>query len=184
MASARCLISAQCSSHAAVRRAAALRAVEVDHGVVGRRLLRREAVQRRQVLEVDRGGAASVFPRRRHGRRRRRSRSRSRPRRRRPRPIGDGPLPSQALHLGARPDRASNIRRRRRARLFSISNSKPGISSAWSINAANGANSAGGDGRCALAPGAERRPVHLHRRTAASAFLGRLRAPKKEDAPS
>merc|ERR1712091_394199 len=40
---------------------------------------------------------------------------------------------------------------------FSISNSKPGISSAWSMSAAKGANSAGGDGRCALAPGAERR---------------------------
>jgi hypothetical protein len=68
---------------------------------------------------------------------------------------------------------------------FSISNSNPGISSAWSMSAANGANSAGGDGRCALAPGAlslrgtppppnggECRPWKL------------LRAPRNDDAPS
>ena len=101
--------------HAAVRRAAALRAVEVDHGVVGRRLLRREAVEGRQVLQVDCSATTTVFARRRDRRRRRWSRSRSRPRRRRPRSVRDGPLPSQALDLGARPDRASNVRRRRRA---------------------------------------------------------------------
>ena len=82
----------------------------VAHGVVGRRLLRREAVEGRQVLQVDRCRTASMFPRRRHGRGRRWSRSRSRPRRRRPRSIGDGPLPSQALDLGARADRRADLR--------------------------------------------------------------------------
>ena len=70
-------------------------------------------------------------------------------------------------------------------RLFSISNSKPGISSAWSINAANGANSAGGDGRCARAPGAlSLRGTPPPPNGGECLPWKELRAPKKEDAPS
>ena len=110
------------------------------------------------------------------------ARSRSRPRRRRPRSGPRCTLPSQALDR-----RAGGSASRRSASAscpaFSISNSKPGISSAWSMSAAKGANSAGGDGRCLRsrrgeAPGTppppnggECRPWKL------------LRAPRNDDAP-